>query len=60
MWIVCLADNSHEMPRLIFSEKYKKELECHLLGILFGVLRVHIAVDFILYIKFSDKILRYF
>ena len=22
MWIVCLADDSHEMPSLIFSKKY--------------------------------------
>ena len=25
MWIVCLADDSHEIPSIIFSEKYKKE-----------------------------------
>ena len=25
MWIVCKADNSHEMSRLIFSEKKKKK-----------------------------------
>ena len=25
MWIVCLADESHEMSRLIFYEKYKKK-----------------------------------
>ena len=24
MWIVCLADNSHEMSRLILSEKWNK------------------------------------
>ena len=24
MWIVCLADNSHELPSLIFSENKKK------------------------------------
>ena len=25
MWIVCLADNSHEMSSFIFSEKKKKK-----------------------------------
>ena len=25
MWIVCLADNWHEISSLIFSEKYKKK-----------------------------------
>ena len=25
MWIVCLADNSHEMPSFIVSEKTKKQ-----------------------------------
>ena len=25
MWIVCWADDSHEMPSLIFSEKKKKK-----------------------------------
>ena len=25
MWIVCLADNSHEISSFIFSEKFKKE-----------------------------------
>ena len=26
MWIVCQADNSQEMSRLVFSEKKKKKL----------------------------------
>ena len=25
MWIVCLADDSYEIPSLIFSELYKKK-----------------------------------
>ena len=25
MWIVCLADDSHEMSKLVFSEKWKKK-----------------------------------
>ena len=37
MWIICLADDSHEMSRLVFSEKKN---ECHLLQILLGALRV--------------------
>ena len=39
MGIVCLADDSHEMSRFIFSEKYK-QIECRLQHILFGSLRV--------------------
>ena len=27
MWIVCYADDSHEMPNLIFSEKYTQKNE---------------------------------
>ena len=27
MWIICLADDSHEMSRLIFSEKYNKKIK---------------------------------
>ena len=41
MWIVCQANNSHEMSRLI-SLKSKIEiffLECHLLLILLGTVR---------------------
>ena len=38
MWIVCLADNSWEMSRLIFSGK---KLEFYLLQILLGALRVN-------------------
>ena len=38
MWNVCLADDSHEMSRLVFSEK--KKIECHFLQILLGALRV--------------------
>ena len=37
MWIVCQADDSHEMSRLIFYEKKKKE--CRMLQILLGALR---------------------
>ena len=40
MWIVCLADNSHEISRLVFSEKWTKHFEC-LLQILLGALRVN-------------------
>ena len=39
MWIVCLADDSHEMSRLVFSEK-KKKIECRLLQSSLGDLRV--------------------
>ena len=46
MWIVCQADNSHEMSRLVFSQKKKKKkiffLECCLLQILLGALRVNV------------------
>ena len=41
MWIVCLADDSHEISRLVFSEK--KFFECRLLHILLGALRVNLA-----------------
>ena len=42
MGIICLADNSHEMSKLISSEKYiyKKKKESGLLQVLFGVFRV--------------------
>ena len=41
MWIVCLADNSHEISRLVFFEKLKKNKnKCPLLQILLGPLRV--------------------
>ena len=45
MWIICQADNSHEMSRLVFSEKKKKFLECPelLLQILLGALRVKLC-----------------
>ena len=36
MWIVWLADESHEMWRF-FAMKNKKEIECRLLQILLGV-----------------------
>ena len=38
MWIVCQADDSHEMSRLVFSEKKKNKniLECRLLQIVLG------------------------
>ena len=35
MWIVCIADNSHQMPSFIFSEKKEeKHLEMYLLLVL--------------------------
>ena len=36
MWIVCYADNSHQMPSFIFSEEKKaeKHLEMYLLLVL--------------------------
>ena len=41
-----LADDSHEMSRLFFSERLKiKILECHLLQILLGVLRVKTDIE---------------
>ena len=42
MWIVCLADDSHEMSRLIFSENNeKRKLICRLQQILLGALSVN-------------------
>ena len=43
MWIICLADDSHEMSRLV--KKKKKNFECCLLQILLGALRVKILLD---------------
>ena len=37
---MCQADDSHEMSRLVFSENKKKKIECRLLQILLGTLRV--------------------
>ena len=33
MWIICQVDDSHEISRLIFSEKLKKKWECYPLKI---------------------------
>ena len=48
MWIVCQADNSHEMSRLVFSEnkkkkKKKKKKKMSSAAVLIGTLRVKIS-----------------
>ena len=47
MWIVCQADDSHEISRLVFSEKKNKKktniLERRLVQILLGALRVNMS-----------------
>ena len=41
MWIVCQADDLHEISRLVFFEKIKKNKnKCRLLQIVHGALRV--------------------
>ena len=51
MWIVCLADDSsawqtiHMKFQDLFSLKNKKNLECHLLQILLGALRIKTTFD---------------
>ena len=40
MWIVCYADNSHQIPSFIFPEKKTKHLEMYLLLVLSDVLYV--------------------
>ena len=52
MWIVCcLADNSHEMSRLDFSEKKKKKKN-RLLQILLGALRANRNQESLLILTF--------
>ena len=52
VWIICLADYSHKMSRLVFSEKKKKKIECHRLKILLHALWVKYEVT-VLYPTFS-------
>ena len=40
MWIVCQADNSHEMSRLVLSEKKKKKKKLSSAAVVIGALRV--------------------
>ena len=40
MWIICLADDSHEMSSLFSLKNKRKNFECRLLQILLGALRV--------------------
>ena len=58
----CLAEDSHEMLRLVFSKKKKKNIECRLLQILLGALRVKIKIlgaivpeKFVTKKKFTDR-----
>ena len=49
MWIVCQADDSHEISKLVFSEKKKKKnLDCHLLQILLGALSIKQAYSLLI------------
>ena len=41
MWIICLADESHEMSSLIFSENNNKKFKMLAATILCGALRVN-------------------
>ena len=40
MWIVCQADDSHEISRLVFFEKLKKKLKMLSAAVVIGALRV--------------------
>ena len=47
MWIVCLADDSHVTPRLIYTgNKRKRKWKCRLLNMLSGS-RVKVGIHFI-------------
>ena len=39
MWIICQAEDSPEISRLVFFEKVKNRNKCRLLQILLGALR---------------------
>ena len=67
MWIICLADNSHEMSILIFFEKYekwKKKSKYHLLQLWLAPLGLIIygySVWTSIYIcVLTDDMLKYF
>ena len=56
MWIVCLADNSHEMSSLIFSEKYplphkkKKKIKLLSAGIVINTMFSYHIIE-----KYDDR-----
>ena len=44
-WIVCCADDSHEMARLIFFEKViKKKVKMSSVAVVLGALRIHLLL----------------
>ena len=49
MWIVCLADVSHEMLRLVFSEKQKKKLKLSPAVVVIITLRVYIGMNLLFF-----------
>ena len=42
MWIVCQADDSHEISRLVFFEKLKKYFKMSSAAVVIGALKVNI------------------
>ena len=45
MWIICKADDSHEMPKLIFSEKSIEEIRMSSTAVVTGVLRANTSAE---------------
>ena len=40
MWIICYADDSHEMPSFILSEKYKKKIKLSFAAVVISTIRI--------------------
>ena len=46
MWIVYLADNSHEMSRYFFEKKKKKYFKVSSIAVLIGAIKVNVMFIF--------------
>ena len=57
MWIICQADDSHEMSRLVFSEKKKKKKKKKMssAAVVTGTLRVQYILQYLIIDYISEK-----